>query len=539
MKLSVKMTLCMLALLGVLFALCGYLLVGTSFHSNLNAAIEQGLSLHAQQKVTILRELYAEQTQSVPQDDQLSQTGEKAARLAGNTGAGCAVVTKGYAALYNTLPAPFHKKEQAALIKEQNRYSLRRYAGTTYLAMASPIYTAGKTVFLLSAFDITNLYAMRTLQLGTFWRLYVGMMLIAGAVCAGISAWFTRPIRRLNDVSKAVAAGAYSERVQCDTDDEIGELSHSFNAMAQAIEEKIASLELSVRQREDFMGAFTHELKTPMTAMMGYAALLQTDALAPPVRDKALRYIHSETKRLEALSQKLLMLLGLSDEPVTLVPIAVSALFSCAKNVLNTGPQQRGPIEFWQSEPELYVLADADLLVSLLHNLIENAMHAGGTEESVMVRARRLEDTMQQAENVQEGGSVQIAVTDHGCGIPPEKIARLTEPFYSADKSRSRAQNGSGLGLAICERIARLHGTQLHIESEQGAGTTVSFALRAAQAGGVKAAQPQCAGESPAPQPSIGEAQPSQAESSVMTADPGTHMRLSARTEQEADYAQQ
>ncbi|MEG1011767.1 MAG: HAMP domain-containing sensor histidine kinase, partial [Ruthenibacterium sp.] len=462
------------------------------------------------------------QTQSVPQDDQLSRAGEKAAQLAGNTGAGCAVVTKGYAALYNTLPAPFHKKEQAALIKEQNRYSLRRYAGTTYLAMASPIYTAGKTVFLLSAFDITNLYAMRTLQLGTFWRLYVGMMLIAGAVCAGISAWFTRPIRRLNDVSKAVAAGAYSERVQCDADDEIGELSHSFNAMAQAIEEKIASLELSVRQREDFMGAFTHELKTPMTAMMGYAALLQTDALAPPVRDKALRYIHSETKRLEALSQKLLMLLGLSDEPVTLVPIAVGVLFSCAKNVLNTEPQQRGSIEFWQSEPELYVLADADLLVSLLHNLIENAVHAGGTEESVTVRARRLEDTMQQAENVQEGGSVQIAVTDHGCGIPPEKIARLTEPFYSADKSRSRAQNGSGLGLAICERIARLHGTQLHIESEQGAGTTVSFALRAAQAGGTKTAQPQCAGESPAPQPGIGEAQPSQAESSVMTADPGT-----------------
>ena len=108
---------------------------------------------------------------------------------------------------------------------------------------------------------------------------------------------------------------------------------------------------------------------------------------------------------------------------------------------------------------------DADLLLDLFYNLVQNAVKASAPGAPIAIAC------------TQQGGGVTVSVTDCGCGIPPQEIPRVTEPFYMVDKSRARKQGGSGLGLALCQRIAAAHGGTLEIESRQGQGTAVRVTL--------------------------------------------------------------
>ena len=155
---------------------------------------------------------------------------------------------------------------------------------------------------------------------------------------------------------------------------------------------------------------------------------------------------------------KLLALLGLNEEGVELTAVPLPALWprlhaACPDVSLRTpaaAPTVRG---------------DADLLLDLLCNLVQNAAKASAPGAPVLVLC------------AQAGDAVTLTVADRGCGIPPELIPRVTEPFYMVDKSRARRQGGSGLGLALCQRIAAAHGSALRIESEPGRGTRVSVTL--------------------------------------------------------------
>ena len=246
--------------------------------------------------------------------------------------------------------------------------------------------------------------------------------------------------------------------IEIDTGDEIEALSRSFDKMADAVQEKIADLEADVQRREDFVGAFTHELKTPMTSIIGYADMLHTMQTDPDEQREAAAAIVHEGRRLEALSRKLLALLGLNEEGVELTAVPLPALWprlhaACPDVTLRTpaaAPTVRG---------------DADLLLDLLCNLVQNAAKASAPGAPVLVLC------------AQAGDAVTLTVADRGCGIPPELIPRVTEPFYMVDKSRARRQGGSGLGLALCQRIAAAHGSALRIESEPGRGTRVSVTL--------------------------------------------------------------
>ena len=112
------------------------------------------------------------------------------------------------------------------------------------------------------------------------------------------------------------------------------------------------------------------------------------------------------------------------------------------------------------------VHGDADLLLDLLCNLVQNAAKASAPDAPIAVHCR------------DNGTAVTLEVEDHGCGIPQAEIDRVTEPFYMVDKSRARKQGGSGLGLALCKRIAAAHGSDLVIESAPGRGTTVRVTLQ-------------------------------------------------------------
>ena len=312
---------------------------------------------------------------------------------------------------------------------------------------------------LATAYDLTDLYRGRDAALRRFLLLEAAVLAAGAAVTAVFARRMTRPLRTLTTASAEIADGDYARRTGLHTGDEIETLSSSFDKMADAVQEKITALQADVRQREDFMGAFAHELKTPMTSIIGYADMLRTIQASPAEQYEAAGAIYREGRRLEALSGKLLALLGLGEETITLQPTALAALWPRL--------QAAGPgVPLQLPACDAAVQADADLLLDLLCNLVGNAVKASEPGQPVEVRA---------ADN---GDTVTLTVADHGCGIPQSEISRVTEPFYMVDKSRARKQGGSGLGLALCKRIAEVHGSDLHIESTPGEGTRVSVILR-------------------------------------------------------------
>lgn len=312
---------------------------------------------------------------------------------------------------------------------------------------------------LATAYDLTDLYRGRDAALRRFLLLEAAVLAAGAAVTAVFARRMTRPLRTLTTASAEIADGDYARRTGLHTGDEIETLSSSFDKMADAVQEKITALQADVRQREDFMGAFAHELKTPMTSIIGYADMLRTIQASPTEQYEAAGAIYHEGRRLEALSGKLLALLGLGEETITLQPTALAALWPRLQAACPGVPLQLPACD-------AAVQADADLLLDLLCNLVGNAVKASEPGQPVEVRA---------ADN---GDTVTLTVADHGCGIPQSEISRVTEPFYMVDKSRARKQGGSGLGLALCKRIAEVHGSDLHIESTPGEGTRVSVILR-------------------------------------------------------------
>lgn len=312
---------------------------------------------------------------------------------------------------------------------------------------------------LVSAYDLTGLYRDRDASLRRFLGLEAVVLAAGAAVMAVLARQVTRPLRVLTATSAEIAEGEYDRRTALHTGDEIEQVSRSFDKMADAVQEKIADLEADVQKREDFMGAFTHELKTPMTSIIGYADVLRSLQTDPDEQREAAAAIYHEGRRLESLSQKLLALLALGGEKLELTDVDLGALW----------PQLRAacPAANLQTPSGSCVVhGDADLLLDLLCNLVQNAAKASAPEAPVTVRCR------------DNGATVTVEVEDHGCGIPRAELDRVTEPFYMVDKSRARKQGGSGLGLALCKRIAAAHGSDLTIESEPGRGTTVRVILQ-------------------------------------------------------------
>lgn len=263
------------------------------------------------------------------------------------------------------------------------------------------------------------------------------------------------PLQALNDTAKGMAKGLYGKRVSIGRQDEIGQLGESFNKMAEAVEARTKSLEESEKRKTLFMGDLTHELKTPMTAISGYAQTLLSTKLKEEDQQEALLYIYEECKRLERLSRKMMKLLELDQEgELVFEYVPVSRIFERAarscEGILKEKKLKLECTHQGQSFP-----MDEDLMTDVLINLIDNAGKASPPGGRILLKA--------------EGDAIEVQ--DFGCGIPKEEQDKILEPFYMVDKSRSRKYGGAGLGLALSAMIVKKHHVSLEIESRVGEGT--------------------------------------------------------------------
>lgn len=274
------------------------------------------------------------------------------------------------------------------------------------------------------------------------------------------------PLKKLKASTDAVAKGDYSARADVGGDDEFSALADRFNNMTERISDQITALELVADQKQQLVDNLSHEMRTPLTSIHGYAEYLLSAPTSEEERIDALMCIMSESERLTKLSQSLLDIsyvknTALAEGRVELLPIfeSIGARFNLvAKNL---------GCELVISDADLCVSGDATLIELLLSNLCDNAIKA----------CRQSEEKKVELSVEQTADGVKLSVTDTGRGMTAEELSCITEPFYRTDKARSRADGGAGLGLALCKRIAEAHGSRLEFSSEMGKGTVVSVLL--------------------------------------------------------------
>jgi two-component system phosphate regulon sensor histidine kinase PhoR len=222
------------------------------------------------------------------------------------------------------------------------------------------------------------------------------------------------------------------------------------------------------RMRVDFVANVSHELRTPLTSVLGFVETLQGPARNDPVaRDRFLAIMGEQARRMSRLIDDLLSLSRI-EQSSHLQPTAIVDLAAIAGHVVDTlAPTVTGSethIVCHAEEPVL-VRGDRDELVRVAENLIENAIKYGVSDKPIEVTV------------AERGGSGVLTVRDHGPGIPPEHLPRLTERFYRVNPGDSRAKGGTGLGLAIVKHILARHRGRLTIDSDRRQGATFSAIL--------------------------------------------------------------
>ena len=266
----------------------------------------------------------------------------------------------------------------------------------------------------------------------------------------------TRPIRRLTKAADAVA-GNTGEQVPLPVErrDEIGTLARAFSRMQEAVGERETELREESESRQALLDALAHEMRTPLTSLLGNARLMQRE-LPPEDRKRIADSMAGEIRRLTDMDQQLMKLTGLRNEEPEMEAVSVMQILEETAARLREQAAEH-MIEI-KSEDSV-IRGDRELLSLLVNNLAVNAIRASEPGTTVTLTA------------LPDGFSVQ----DRGIGMTAETLEHACEPFWKADKARTRRNGGAGLGLSLCKRIAELHQGELRFESEPGKGTTVTF----------------------------------------------------------------
>lgn len=304
-------------------------------------------------------------------------------------------------------------------------------------------------ITLLTALDVSPVYALRRKLLRGAAALGLIGLALAGALAIWISGVLTRPLSQLADAAAKLADGDYAAPLPAAKNDEMNALIRAFSHMSAAIDERETALRTQAEERQALIDALAHEMRTPLTAILGGARLLQQSRLSGSQQSELLDTMAREASRLSTMDERLLLLTRLDHEAPAFAPFDSRTMAREALSVFD-GVRLEGDDAVFVGERELTIL--------LLRNLVVNAQRAGGKEA---VRVTLHPDGFD--------------VTDYGCGMTKEQIARAFEPFYKADKARTRSAGGAGLGLPLCRKIARLHHGELHMESEIGRGTRVCY----------------------------------------------------------------
>lgn len=289
----------------------------------------------------------------------------------------------------------------------------------TYLMVVSIIKLEAMSYELRTVYDVTNVYDEHDVNLNNarMWGLCCGGGISVLLLISVLG--FLRPLKRAVKTIGAAAAGDYTVRMPEKGSSELKTLAHSINEMTASINEREEKLRGIAESRKRFADAMAHEMKTPLTSILGFA------------------------------------------------DIPVAQLFSDVHATMAPVLGRRG-IKLTTLHKNAVLHIDRELFLSLLYNLIDNAAKASPDNSEIWLIQSELD------------GHTVVSVIDRGMGMKPDTVRRATEAFYMEDKARSRKAGGAGLGLALCDDICRRHGARLEIRSTYQKGTTIIIHMNVA-----------------------------------------------------------
>ena len=283
----------------------------------------------------------------------------------------------------------------------------------------------------------------------------ISMVVLILALVFGLasSRYLTQPLQEMAEAARRFGRGDLSVRVDVERDDEIGELADAFNSMAD-------SLEKSETLRRDFVANVSHELKTPMTTIAGFADGILDGTIPPESEKRYLETISSETKRLSRLVRSMLELSRLQAgttedllrESFDICEILRRTLVSFAEKIEGKNMD----VEFQVPEDAMLVLGNADAITQVVYNLFDNAIKfsKAGTPLGISLW--------------KDNTKAYVSIKNHGNTIPEAEIPLLFDRFHKSDRSRSQDRDGVGLGLYIVKTILNNHGEDIAVTSRQG-----------------------------------------------------------------------
>ncbi len=342
-----------------------------------------------------------------------------------------------------------------------------------FASCCSTIFTA---LILEHAIDVQTADA----QLLTFLPLAVGQIvfpilfiLISMLIFITVAKKVVRPIVKLSEATKQVASGNFDVQIEESMRrDEIGQLEKNFNRM-------VKELQGNEYLRKDFIANATHEFRTPLAVINGYARLLEDDSLSKEEQRQYIKTIEQESERLNTLTENILRITKLDNQQTQHSPALFSLDEQIRQSVLLLEKKWLAKdIAFNIDLASVEYLGEEELLFHVWNNLLDNAIKYSNPGGTISVIMPPVKDDM-----------VCVQISDQGIGMAPETISRIFEQFYQEEQSHER--EGSGIGLALVKRIVELHQGTITVESiiNEGSAFCIYLPVTEGDSSNKKAAQ--------------------------------------------------
>lgn len=341
-----------------------------------------------------------------------------------------------------------------------SNYMILSSQGEHRLLINKEIEFDDKSYYLIYSNDLERLYSER--------RQYLFLLLvfdiIGGMLSVAIIYYFTKAITQplqnlVSNIGEVKQKNYDIELKESSNISEIRVLTDSFNTMSREISSHMQNLEQANQEKQRFIDSLTHEIRTPLTSIIGYSSLcLNKKEVSQEAMRQAFENIHRNGKRIEKLTENLIKLITLDKTPIKLSAVSVRKILEDIRASYQTRLEQE-QVEFLILGQDTEVVGDEDLLGILFSNFIDNGIKAVSDS-----REKRIQITLEEG---------QVFICDSGRGLSGEDLQKIFEPFYMADKSRKRTFEGFGLGLAICRNIMDILKIEFDIKSELGNGTVI------------------------------------------------------------------
>lgn len=315
------------------------------------------------------------------------------------------------------------------------------FASLIFAIWVLTIVLVGAGTFLLSYFGIVDGSRLERLPLFLFAVISIFVGTILSIIFSKLP---LAPIRKIMAATDQIAEGDYTVRLHLRGPEEFRTLSDKFNHMA----EEIGSVEML---RSDFVNTFSHEFKTPIVSIRGFAKALKWDDLSAKERDEYLDIIIGESERLADLSTNVLYLSKIEQQTI----LTDRRRFNLSEQirlviVLLDKKLSEKQLEISFDCREFFLIGNEEMLQQVWINLLDNAIKFSPTHGMIEIRIKKIDD------------QISITISNQGEEIPPAATVRIFEKFYQGDSSHTI--KGNGLGLAIARRIVDLHGGRIQLK---------------------------------------------------------------------------